>query len=220
MAEHRIIFGGLRDGIAQNSRERRRGGARGHDVFAADEFAGLLKNAAGLLLDQTVERAANAGIRRDAAGGVAAAADRADDEFIDVQRRAGNLRDLGEHVVHQLAALLDGFARAAVLLDDERFDRPAGSGDGFAQGIAVETFAAERKQNHAADVRMRAERAHHARRVIVRITAAEADEMHAAFAIRINNLARDVMRALDEIRDDDVVADAFAPVGAQVMPGQ
>ncbi len=63
---------------------------------------------------------------------------------------------------------------------------------------------------------MRAKRAHHARGVIVRIAAAETDEMHAALAIRINNLARDVMRALDEIRDNDVVANALAPVGAQV----
>ena len=40
--------------------------------------------------------------------------------------------------------------------------------------------------------------------------------MHAALAIRINYFARHVVRALDKIRDDDVIADAFAPVGAQV----
>ena len=40
--------------------------------------------------------------------------------------------------------------------------------------------------------------------------------MHVAVAERRGDLARDVMRALDEVRDDEDVADALAAVGAQV----
>ena len=86
----------------------------------------------------------------------------------------------------------------------------------FASSPLVEAFAAERHEQRAADVGMRAELLHHAERVGVRIAAGEADQVHVVVAERRCDLARDVMRALDEVRDDQHVADALAAVGARV----
>ena len=47
-----------------------------------------------------------------------------------------------------------------------------------AQLLAVEAFAAQRHQQHGADVRVRAQPLHHLERILVGITARKADEVH------------------------------------------
>ena len=104
---------------------------------------------------------------------------------------------------------------AAGLLDDQQVDRPAAGGDGPAQLLAIEAFAAQRHQQHGADVRMRAQPLHHLERILVGITAGEADEVHVVGAGLLHDEARDVMRAFDEVGHRDHVADALAAILAQ-----
>ena len=99
--------------------------------------------AGGMLFNQQVEGAPDAGIGRDAAGGVAAAAHGADDEFVEAHRPAGYRGELRQHLFHHAATLGDGAARAAALLDDQGLDGAARGGDRFAQRAPVETFAPE-----------------------------------------------------------------------------
>ena len=66
-----------------------------------------------------------------------------------------------------------------------------------------------------ADGGMGAELADHAVRVGVRVAARKTDEMHGLLAKREDNLARDVMRAFDEINHDGDVADSLAAIGAE-----
>ena len=115
-----------------------------------------------------------------------------------------------------LAARGDRAPRAAGVLDAEREHRPARRFDRAREPPLVEALAAERDEQRAADVGMRAELLHHPERVGIRVAAGEADEMHAALAKRRGDLARDVVRALDQVGDDEDVAHALAAVGAEV----
>ena len=110
------------------------------------------------------------------------------------------------------AAVADRGARAAGLLDDQRLDRPARLADHLGQAVAVETLAAQRDQQHRADVRMGADPPHDAIGVGVGIAAGKADQVDALLAEGQGNLAGHVMGTLDQVGDDDVVADAFAAV--------
>ena len=67
---------------------------------------------------------------------------------------------------------------------------------------------------------MGAEPLHHRLGVGVRVAAGEADDVHVVLAEGSGDLAGDVMGALDEIGDDDGVADALAPVSAQIAAHQ
>ena len=121
-----------------------------------------------------------------------------------------------QRLLDPLAARGDGLARAAGVLDAEREHRPAGGLDRAREPALVEALAAERDEQRGADVGMRAQLLHHPERVRVRVAAGEADQVDAALAKRRDDLARDVVRALDEVGDDEDVADALAAVGAEV----
>jgi hypothetical protein len=101
------------------------------------------------------------------------------------------------------------------LLDHEQIDGPAAGVDRAAQFLAIEAFAAERHEQHRADVRMRAQALHHLERVLVRIAAGKADQVNVVGARFLDDEARDVVSALDEIGDRDDVADALAAVLAK-----
>ena len=128
---------------------------------------------------------------------------------------AACLRELGAHLAHDLEAGIERARGAAGLLDDEQVDGPAARGDGPAQLLAIEAFAAERHEQHRAHVRVRAQPLHHLERILVRITAREADEVHVVGAGLLHDEPRDVMRAFDQVGDGDHVADALAAVAAQ-----
>ena len=100
-------------------------------MFAADEFAGFLENAAGVFGHQPIEGAADGGIGGDAAGAVAAATDGSNDEFIDRHGGARGVLQGLKHAGHLFAAGLDGGSGAALVLNHEKFRLPAGFADRF-----------------------------------------------------------------------------------------
>ncbi len=59
---------------------------------------------------------------------------------------------------------------------------------------------------------MRRQALHHLLGVGVGVATGEADELRAAVAIRQDDLARDVMRALDQVGRHQIVADAHAAI--------
>ena len=67
-----------------------------------------------------------------------------------------------------------------------------------------------------ADVRVRAEPLHNLQRILVRITTRKADEVHVVGAGFLHDEPRDVVRAFDQVRHRDDVADALAAVRTQV----
>ncbi len=117
---------------------------------------------------------------------------------------------------HERPALGDRRPRPARRLDDDGLHRPPALADRLREPVLVEALAAERDQQHRADVGMRAEPLHHRLGVAVRIAAGKADDVHVAVAERDRDLAGDMVRALDQVADDDRVADALAPVGPQI----
>lgn len=213
MAQDGVVIRGFFHAGDQFAREFGTNGATGHDLFAANQLAGLLENRPCILRGEQVKRAAHRRVRGDAAGRVRAAADGADDQFVQAHRDARRGVHFLQRAGNPCFSFRNGRARAAGVLNDNRFDRPARGADGGGQFRAVEAFAAERDEQRTADVRVRAKLLQHAERIGVRKAAGKADQMHAAFAKRKDHLARDVMRALDEIDDDEMVADALASVG-------
>ena len=142
-------------------------------MFAADEFAGFLENAAGIFRNKTIEGPADGGIGSDTAGAVAAATDGSHDEFIDHHGGARGVLQGLQHAGQLFAAGLDGGSGAALVLNHEKFRLPAGFADRFQKTPAVESFAAERNQQDGSDIRVRAKAPHHSGRVFVRVAAAE-----------------------------------------------
>ena len=83
-------------------------------------------------------------------------------------------------------------------------------------GTTIFTVMSALAQEHGADVGMSGQPLQHLVRMAVRIAAGESNQLRAAAAIGVDDLARDVMCTLDQISDQDTVADALAAVGAQV----
>jgi hypothetical protein len=195
-------------------------GANAHRGFAADHLAGFLENAGGAGVDQPIKSAPDRRVGGDPAGAVGAAAHRADHEIGELHGRApGSARHLGANPAHGGEAALDGGARPADALDNDRLGRTAAGADVFGEPVAIEALASEREQNGAADVRVRGERAHHAIRVVVRITAGKSDEMNALVVGKVHYSPRHMVGALDQVGDDDHVANAFSSVIPQKSIG-
>ena len=214
--ERSVVAGRLFDACQQRRRELRAGGALRHDVFAADQFACLFKNAARPSLHEMIESQAHRGVRRDAARRIRSSAHRADDQLAHRHGGTGHGSDLLPRGFNPAPALGDGRARAALLLDHQHIGG-ASRGPDFLQKLrAIEALASQRDEQHGAHIRMRAKLPEHAMRVGIWIAPWKAHEMHARFAKRIHHLARYMMRAFDQIGDDHDIADALAPVGAQV----
>ena len=144
-----VVLRGLGHGLDDLLTERGIFGALRHPVLHADEFAGLLENAGGVLLDQEVERAAHGRIGGQAAGGVRSAADGADDQFVERHVHARRAFQLLQRLLDPGLAFGDGLARAAGALDLDEFRRAAGFADGFLQLALVEALAAQRHQQRA-----------------------------------------------------------------------
>jgi hypothetical protein len=81
--------------------------------------------------------------------------------------------DLRAHLLHRLDAGVQRARGAPGLLDHQQVDGAAAGVDVPAQFFAVEALAAQRDQQHGADVRMRAQALHHLERVLVRVAAGE-----------------------------------------------
>src|SRR5262249_1745030 len=121
-----------------------------------------------------------------------------------------------ERVLDPRLSLGNAPARATCVLDDDQLRRTSRAADGLQQRTFVESFAAQRNEQCRTGVWVRAQPLHHPVRVGVGIAAREADQIYAPLAERVDNLARHMMRAFDQVGDDDVVADALAPIAAQV----
>jgi hypothetical protein len=67
-----------------------------------------------------------------------------------------------------------------------------------------------------ADIGMRRDRAHHLAGIGIGVAAGEADQMDVGIVDLVDDAPRDMVRAFDEIGDRDDVADALAPVAAQI----
>lgn len=142
-------------------------------------------------------------------------ADSAYDQFGNIHVAARRLLGRCLDAPHGLDALADRLQRAAFILNDIGFDRPARCLDMALQGLPVKAFATERHQHHAADIGMGAQALHHPVGVFIGITAGKADQVDFAVVARVDDFARHMVGALDEIGDADDVADALAAVGAQ-----
>ena len=114
------------------------------------------------------------------------------------------------------AALGDRLPRAAGGLDDDGLHRPAALPDRVLEPVLVEALAAERDQQHRADIGVGAEPLHHLLGIGIGVAAGKADDVDVVLAERDRDLAGDVVGALDEIADDDGVADALPAVAAQI----
>src|SRR6202000_1664752 len=101
--------------------------------------------------------------------------------------------------------------------------------------VLVHALAAERDEQHRADVRMRRDALEHLLRIAVRIAARKTDQVDGNPRRRLavfprvlarplvearleggDDLVRDMMRALDEIADRDRIADALAAIRAEI----
>ena len=194
-------------------------GARRHQVLHADQLAGLLEDASSRRAATSRSNAhAHRGIRGEAGRGVGAAADRADGELVDPHRhRLLALDDPATSRSTHAAARGDRLA-ASRRCPGCRASRPAGRRPrSSARGRRL-SKPSQPSDTSSAPPTLGCVHSFSiiASDVRVRIAAREADQMHAALAKRRRDLARDVMRALDEIGDDEDVADALAAVGAKI----
>ena len=112
--------------------------------------------------------------------------------------------------------MLDRAARAAELLDHRDLDRAAGALDRGHQSRAVELLAAQRDEQDGADIGMGAQGVHHVLGVGVGVAAGKADQLDAFALERRGDGAGDVVRALDQVGHQDMVADALAAVLAEI----
>src|SRR5690606_15124706 len=215
MAHDSIVARRFGDAGFDLSPELRRHRALRHDALAADELAGFLEDARCVRVHELVEAASDGWIRRQPARAVRAAAYRCDDEILDRHRCERCIRRRFEPL-DGLEPRVHAFHGAAGLLDHEQLDRSAARFDRAIERLAVEAFAAERNEQHGADVRMRAELLHHAQRIRIRVATRKADEVNLRRIALRNDQARDVVRTLDEIGDRDDVANAFASVGTNI----
>ena len=159
-----------------------------------------------------------AGIAGDAAGAVRAAADRADDQFVDAPSarwaRASSARLL---LGDPGPALARSSARVPpVRLDDERLHRPAAWRGRRAPAPYLLKLSQPSETSSTAPTLGWVQSAlHHPLGIGVGVAAGKADDVHAVLAERQRDLARDMVGAFDEVADGDDVADALAAVRAQ-----
>src|SRR5579862_5656153 len=84
--------------------------------------------------------------------------------------------------------------------------------------MGLRVFATETYAQDATNVRMRGEGQHEADCVVVVVAAGESDYVHVRLALR--DLLRDKARALDRVDHEEVIANAFAAVFAEIaLPG-
>ena len=206
---------GLGHGGQDLGREPGRGGPARHMLLAAEELAQLLEHGRAAGVHEQVAGLADGGVGRDPAGAVGAAALGADDQLVDAHRRSRHVRDLGKRSPDPLPARRHRLPGPAQLLDHRHLDRSAGHGDGALEARAVELLAAQRDQQHGPHVRVGAQLVHHVLGVGRGIAAGEADELDALLLERGGDRPGHMVRALDEVGDEQIVADALASVGPQ-----
>ena len=113
-----------------------------------------------------------------------------------------------------LFAVRDARARAAVLLNEKGLGRTAGGAHRLGDAVRLRVLAAEAHGEHAADVGMRGQREHEADGVVVVVAAGEADDVRVGLVF--GDLLRHEARALDGVDHEQMIANAFAAVGAEV----
>jgi hypothetical protein len=150
------------------------------------------------------------------AGGIRATANGANDQFVDIHWCTRSIPHLFERLLDPRLAVGNRLARTAGVLNADQFHGTTGLSNRFDELAIVEPFATERDQQYGSDVGMRAKTFHHLVGVGVRKTPGKANKVHALFPEVVHDLARYVVRALDQVTDDDGVANAFTPVGAQI----
>ena len=184
--------------------------ARGHEVLAADHLAGFLEDAVAPRRPSGRTRA-HRGIRGDAA-----VPSEPPQIVPTMSSSAASALEPAPAAAASLTthAPVDRATRAARFLDPDR-----STGRPLAAIVRARRRAIE--ASHPSDTSstpptlgcVRA--SHHAQRVVVGIAAGEADQMHIVVPERRIDLAGDVVRTLDQIGNDDHVADALSAIGAQ-----
>ena len=216
VAQRRVIARSLGNAFLERACQFGSRGTRRHQVFHPDQFACFLEDRRGARLDEQVEGDAHRGIGGEAGRRVRSTADGADDELGYLHRHGALRSERRQRRIHPRPTGGNGLARAARVLDTECRHGTAGGRDRALQLALVEALAAQRHQQRRTDVRMRAQPFHHRQRVVVRIAAWKPDQVHVAIDITVGDFARHVMRAFDQVRDDQHVANALAAVTADV----
>ena len=103
---------------------------------------------------------------------------------------------------------------AAVFLNEKGLSRAAGGAHGFGDAMRLRILAAETHSKHAADVGMRGQRQHQADGVVVVVAAGKADDVRVWLVF--GDLLRNEAGALHGVDHQQLIANAFAAIGAEV----
>ena len=180
--------------------------------LAAEQLVGFLEDDGSAVGNDAVGGRADGGIGGDTRGGIRSATFDADDQVGEGDRDALDI--LLEHGAATLDAFGDGVLRAAFGLDRDQLDRFARFGDGGGDAGGVGAFAAEREDEHAADVRVLRDADHLAVRAGIGETVAPAGDDR-VFELP-GDAAGDFFGADDGEEDEQAIADADLSVGALV----
>ena len=101
------------------------------------------------------------------------------------------------------------------MLDDDCLDRPTVVTGIGGERLAIKAFTSQGHQYDPANVGMSGQCFHHRKCVIVGIATRKADQLDAWVVDFVDDPPRDVVRALDQIHDQNGVADALTTVTAQ-----
>ena len=128
-------------------------GAAGQQVLGADELSGLRQDGGAALLDNQVAELADQGVGRQAAGGVRAAALRADNQLGHGELLLLQQGGLLHHLLGVADGHVDGLQGAAGLLDDDLLQGLVGALlDGLHHQVHLAVLAAQGHHHGAVDI--------------------------------------------------------------------
>ena len=192
------------------------------DVLSADPLDGLTHHGGGTEVDETVTQFTDGGVGRNAGGGIGPAALDAEEQFGNIEEFLLLEAGLCGHVAGGSGGLLDGFQRAAFVLDAEGDDRLGGHLlDLLAQLFVPDGLTAEADDDDTVYIRVAGEAGEDllAHRRVVRDVGAPGveDDVDRAPDLACDNAAR-LGTAGAARQDEDVVTDAGTAFRAAVTP--
>ena len=189
--------------------------AHGQDVLEADHLHRFLKHRAPAGVHQPVEERAYDGVARQPASAVRTAAFATDGQIRQGHWHALDAGNLFTQTCQAFFAARDAFARTARFLDEKPIRRAARIFYDVRNFFRLRIFTTQSHREHCAHVRMPRERKQQADgAVLVIVASRETDDMRIRLALRDG--MGDMLRAFDGVDDEQEIAHAFAPVGAQV----
>ena len=207
-------------GIANLAARLLIGGAGEQQAVQTDRLDDLLEDRRAALVHQPVVEPADDDVAGQAAGVVAAAAFRADDQVGKAHRDARRLAQRAKRLLHKGKAPAHGRPRTALVLDEEPVRDLALLLRDPAEPFRLDVFAAQADGQHGADIRMADEADEQVDGVLVVRAAVKAQQLNVAAAALPDDLLRDKFRAFDRVDDEHAVADAlFAILAGIALPG-